>query len=107
MNEDALEFLAELEEQALRSKNDEIVPPGERACPICQNHMSVEVDYGVRIDICREHGIWLDRGELPEIIATIRSREKAGRANAILEAKKAGNHVGTQLGILALLLNHR
>ena len=40
-------------------------------CPICQEMMSV-VNYkkesGVLIDICEEHGIWLDGGELQQIV---------------------------------------
>ena len=40
-------------------------------CPICQETMAV-VNYkkqsGVIIDICEEHGIWLDGGELQQIV---------------------------------------
>jgi len=40
-------------------------------CPICQESMKV-INYkknsGVLLDICEEHGIWLDGGELQQII---------------------------------------
>jgi len=40
-------------------------------CPICQENMYM-VNYkknsGVLLDICEEHGIWLDGGELQQII---------------------------------------
>lgn len=40
-------------------------------CPLCKEMMSV-VNYkkqsGVIVDICEEHGIWLDGGELQQIV---------------------------------------
>ena len=45
--------------------------PQFHPCPICQKSMAV-VNYkkqsGIIIDICEEHGIWLDGGELRQII---------------------------------------
>ena len=45
--------------------------PQFHPCPICQESMAV-VNYkkksGVIIDICEEHGIWLDGGELRQIV---------------------------------------
>jgi Zn-finger nucleic acid-binding protein len=41
------------------------------SCPICKEAMSI-INYkkqsGVILDICEEHGIWLDGGELQQII---------------------------------------
>lgn len=41
------------------------------SCPICKEIMSV-INYkkqsGVLVDICEEHGIWLDGGELQQIV---------------------------------------
>ena len=45
-------------------------------CPVCQklmNRMNFAGCSGVVIDWCKDHGTWLDRAELPQIIAFIRS----------------------------------
>ena len=34
------------------------------ACPVCQAPMKQETRSGVPVDICAEHGIWLDKKEL-------------------------------------------
>ncbi|HEY3281243.1 MAG TPA: zf-TFIIB domain-containing protein [Armatimonadota bacterium] len=45
-------------------------------CPLCQNPMRPNLLTGVEIDVCpRCQGVWLDRGELEEILA----RTAAGR----------------------------
>ena len=36
-------------------------------CPICKSIMTLSVREGVEIDICAEHGIWLDQAELLKI----------------------------------------
>ena len=44
---------------------------GERRCPLCREKMSLAVlpKSGVEIDLCgRRHGVWLDAGELQQII---------------------------------------
>jgi Zn-finger nucleic acid-binding protein len=71
--------LKTLEELHAASPNDEMVPPGKRPCPICQQLMSVESEYGVSVDVCQSHGVWLDVGELATIIARARG---LGRINA-------------------------
>lgn len=57
--------------------NDKIV---YRKCPICRtlmNRKNFGGRSGIIIDICKDHGIWLDRGEL----------------SALLEWKKAGGQI--------------
>jgi len=44
--------------------NTRFVPEGERPCPVCRQRMATEEHYGVTADVCAEHGIWLDVGEL-------------------------------------------
>ncbi|MAG58606.1 MAG: hypothetical protein CMJ83_20140 [Planctomycetes bacterium] len=51
--------------------NARLVPEGERKCPICGNQMIRDVEMKVAMDICPDHGLWLDRDELPEIIRFI------------------------------------
>jgi Zn-finger nucleic acid-binding protein len=61
--------------------------PGQhlyRPCPVCRNLMNRH-NYGgasgVILDLCRAHGIWFDRDELPRILTWIRAggEEKARR----------------------------
>ena len=40
-------------------------------CPTCAKDMEKRSSYGdVEIDICADHGIWLDKGELQRIIVS-------------------------------------
>ena len=106
MDSEALEFLAELEREAEQiTSNDEIVPPGERECPICKEPMQVEFETGVHVDVCPEHGIWLDRGELPSILSVIRSGDRVNRHDAIRKARQEGKVSGTLFGAWSLLLD--
>ena len=42
--------------------------PGERACPICNQAMLVEVHEAATIDHCASHGVWFDETELGSIL---------------------------------------
>jgi len=46
----------------------------ERNCPICKTPMSVEHRYGIDIDVCRSHGVWLDNGELARLTKTVQGK---------------------------------
>lgn len=41
-------------------------------CPVCGDAMEVVKHHDVHIDWCREHGIWLDDGELEAIQSNLR-----------------------------------
>jgi len=84
-------------------ENAQLVPPGQRPCPICGRHMQVEQFSGVPIDVCRDHGLWLDVGELPTILAQARSGERRRRLHEIREARQKGKVSGTIFGIWSLL----
>ena len=43
-------------------------------CPICNKQMKEEKKDGVTIDICSEHGVWLDKGELHDLTEANRSQ---------------------------------
>jgi uncharacterized protein len=48
-------------------------------CPVCQSAMREVVHQGVTIDTCtRCRGVWLDRGELEKIAATVASGAPGG-----------------------------
>ena len=44
----------------------------EICCPACDSKMALEQFEGVTIDWCKEHGVWLDNGELKAIINNLR-----------------------------------
>ena len=66
--------------------NDALVPTGRRPCPICGRTMRAWNDSGIVLDVCPEHGIWLDRGELEALLARPRRRRPAGVLDAVHEA---------------------
>lgn len=106
--DDTLSFLAELEHSELDAvrPNELVVPSGERPCPICGDHMIVEQMSGVNIDVCAQHGVWLDRGELPRILnqsATTNSQMRRRHAEAIRTAKQDGKIGGMIFGAWSLL----
>lgn len=106
MDQEAFDFLADLEGRHENvQSNDAAVPPGERECPICKQPMQVEEQYGISIDVCPAHGMWLDRGELPAIVGRIRSGERINRRAAIRRAKRDGKFSGAFFGIWSLLLD--
>ena len=84
--DETLQFLQSLERAGTTSLNDGLVRPGERECPICKEKMAVENREGVSLDTCREHGVWLDFGELEEIISRIRRGEGVRRTLAMRRA---------------------
>jgi Zn-finger nucleic acid-binding protein len=46
-----------------------------RPCPVCRammNRKNFGRVSGVVVDVCREHGIWFDLGELPRVMAFVR-----------------------------------
>ena len=61
-------------------------------CPFCGESMRVEHRRGVEIDVCDEHGIWLDRGELERILeraqASEDSPEPAAPSRATASARR-------------------
>jgi Zn-finger nucleic acid-binding protein len=102
---EVLDYLASLE-QTPSHANDQLVPHGERQCPLCNQKMTIELSYGISFDVCGDHGVWLDRGELDAIIARIRRGERISRTQAIREARKAGLHEGNRIAgpIMSLFL---
>ena len=55
---------------------------GSRRCPMCREKMNLTTLPGsaVEIDFCpRQHGVWLDAGELQEIIAAEADDARVGK----------------------------
>lgn len=103
MDDYTMQFLAELEREAVSSPNDTQVAPGQRPCPICGENMQVEVEQSVHIDCCPQHGIWLDRGELHSIINRVRSGERIDRHRLIRNARRDGKKSGALFGVWSLM----
>ena len=105
MDEHVKAFLADLEDDLSAPPNDSLVPPGERACPICNQKMLVEAEQGINIDVCPAHGVWLDRNELAAIISNLLHGERFDRQRALRQAQKDGKIKGAFFGVWALLFD--
>lgn len=60
--------LRDMASSASGHNNDELVPAGERPCPICGVAMNVIDEHNIAVDICDQHGVWLDQGELTTLL---------------------------------------
>jgi Zn-finger nucleic acid-binding protein len=93
---ETLDYLASLQKPE-SGENETLVPAGERPCPICKQKMGIEVAHGISFDVCGNHGIWLDRGEMESLIARIRSGERISRSLAVREARRRGEREGKKI----------
>jgi Zn-finger nucleic acid-binding protein len=106
MNDETLRFLDELEGGLPPAgSNDALVEAGERPCPICGDTMEVTLDYGVHLDFCEDHGIWLDAGEMPRMLSRIRAGERVSSKSAVRKARREGKMSGTLFGVWSLMFD--
>jgi Zn-finger nucleic acid-binding protein len=106
MEPEVQEFLAALEnEHAGLPSNDSLVPPGERACPICKKPMPTVEQHGIHVDVCNDHGMWLDRGELPAMIARIQAGKTVSRKQSLEKARGDNALAAAMFGAWWLLLD--
>jgi|688.fasta_scaffold792512_2 hypothetical protein len=70
--------------RSLPPTNADLVPEGQRPCPICGAHMQSVRRAGEVIDVCADHGVWLDRWELERLVAGhgVRARRRSDAAAA-------------------------
>jgi Zn-finger nucleic acid-binding protein len=85
----------ELNEAFARAREDQnrnlhIVPEGQRPCPICGRLMETQSRHNHIVDVCHEHGIWLDKDELPAIMARLRQRQRDDMRRARRDGKMSG-----------------
>lgn len=99
------EFFQRLEDGVEPTDNAAIVPHGERSCPICGKRMIVEGQHGIRTDVCPEHGVWLDIGELAALISNVRSRDRVTQHREVRDAKREGIWKGAAFGTWAFLFD--
>lgn len=81
--------------------NDNLVPSGQRPCPICGAFMVAETQRSITLDYCPSHGIWLDNGELQ---ALIRSAKGKITMMDVRRAKREGKVAGALFGVWSLML---
>ena len=62
----------------------------EPPCPICGNTMQVEKVHRSEVDVCDEHGVWLDAGELEKICRRVQIKGWRTRKGSIREARRQG-----------------
>ncbi len=79
------------------------VAEGHRPCPVCGDRMHVERKKNISIDVCPQHGIWLDKGELEAISSSIRSRASRSRRQAVRRARRDGKIKGAFWGWWSLM----
>jgi Zn-finger nucleic acid-binding protein len=103
--DDAVKALEQLSGSPLqRNDNDDVVPSGQRQCPICDSVMRVEAHGDIAIDVCPAHGIWLDNGELEQLLRVAAGRDGRINVEAIRRARQDGKISGALLGVWSLLL---
>lgn len=80
-------------------------PQAERVllCPVCGARLEIERESGVSVDVCRDHGVWLDAGELETIVARLRSRLGRKSRRHVREARRSGKIDGALWGWWSLL----
>ncbi len=69
---------------ARKPTNADLVPEGQRPCPICGARMQSVRRAGEVIDVCADHGVWLGRWELERLVAGhgVRARRRSDAAEA-------------------------
>lgn len=43
-------------------------------CPVCKDRMEHQRVENAWVDVCHEHGVWLDKGEIDSIMESARQR---------------------------------
>ena len=81
------------------------VREGDRPCPVCGQRMRLETKRPVTVDVCPEHGIWLDRGELDTILGQMRIRQRRRHRGAVQRARRDGKVSGAFFGWWSLLFD--
>ncbi|MFN0057653.1 MAG: zf-TFIIB domain-containing protein [Planctomycetota bacterium] len=70
-----------------------------RLCPECQQAMSEETKFDFTVDICLDHGMWLDSGELEEIVRATRRKSHRVWRKQVGRLMKANEQLHSYYGI--------
>jgi Zn-finger nucleic acid-binding protein len=60
--------------------------------------MVPEREHGVGIDVCADHGVWLDHGELETIVLKLTARAGRRRRREVERARRGGKISGALWG---------
>jgi len=74
-----------------------------RPCPVCGQGLTREREHGVEIEVCEEHGVWLDAGELDTIVLKLTARAGRRRRREVDAARRRGKVSGARWGWWSLL----
>lgn len=74
-----------------------------RRCPVCAAQLKVLKKASLTIDVCDEHGVWLDRGELEALMKRGQLGRKARRRIEEAARREEQQRTGGLLAILSLL----
>lgn len=83
--------------------NTELIEEGERPCPICGKTMHMAAKNDLIIDLCTEHGIWFDSGELEKILKRAQARSNTKQRLAVSRAIKSIKRESLYSGVFSLL----
>ena len=74
------------------NENRNLVPEGERPCPICGGKMKTQTEFDVIVDVCPQHGVWLDKNELGRILENYKGSavQTARLRNEFEKGQRAG-----------------
>ena len=72
-------------------------------CPVCSSEMSRRSSYDVEIDMCAQHGIWLEKGELARILDSF-AEQALPVSGSVEDARHRGRLEGVFGGFLSLFL---
>jgi Zn-finger nucleic acid-binding protein len=67
------------------------------ACPDCSGSLLRTMRNGVTLDVCKDHGVWFDRGELQAIAARMRGEESKRETSRPPPITDDGNQKGQDL----------
>ena len=79
-------------------ENERVRPSGERPCPVCGKTMAKEWEKEFHVDVCGEHGVWFDKGEVEQMRDRIRERRWQTARNIARRAHERGQERGTRRG---------
>ena len=62
--------------------------------------MAVKVVHRTPVDVCEEHGVWLDKGELEAVVRRVHRKHRLAGYERMKWAEKEGRYSGKIMGWL-------
>lgn len=80
------------------TRDDSPTNESARRCPTCGEPLRPHKIKGVEVDACEDHGVWLDTGELEQILAKQRRTLSSKAKMRVQRARKEGKVSGALWG---------